>query len=432
MGGMQSGPERYNKQDFQQATAEIDFINPIRCPKMLIEFRVSNFCSLRDEQVLSLVASKDKSLASSHTVSTGVGAAPALLRSAAIYGPNAGGKSNLIKALQYMRGVVVESATIAPNQPFSVQPFRLDAAFAGMPTEFEVTFLIDGVRYQYGFAMNAERILSEHLLVYKAFKPQHWFTRRHDPATGRDVYDFGPALKGQKSVWESATRPNALFLSMAVQLNSEQLAPVFDWFARQLVVFNEHAMLNPRVTLQMLRDPAAKRSICAFLNAADISIADIDVVTRKDHEDELRFTHTTSKGAAVFGITEESSGTRNLLFMIGPILDIVRNGLTLVVDELDTSLHTLLVRRIIQLFHDTDLNRRGAQLVFTTHDTSLLDAHDLFRRDQVWFVEKDRDQASRLYSLTEFSPRKGEALERGYLMGRYGGLPILGELQLEH
>ena len=219
---------------------------------------------------------------------------------------------------------------------------------------------------------------------------------------------------------------------MAVQLNSEQLAPVFDWFARQLVVFNEHAMLNPRVTLQMLRDPAAKRSICAFLNAADISIADIDVVTRKDHEDELRFTHATSKGAAVFGITEESSGTRNLLFMICPILDIVLNGLTLVVDELDTSLHTLLVRRIIQLFHDTDLNRCGAQLVFTTHDTSLLDAHNLLRRDQVWFVEKDRDQASRLYSLTEFSPRKGEALERGYLMGRYGGLPILGELQLDH
>lgn len=434
MGGMQSPADGYNKRDIPQHPAEIDFIINPRCPKMLIEFRVSNFRSLRDEQVLSMVASKDKTLADTHTVSTGLSAAPALLRSAAIYGPNAGGKSNLIKALQYMRGVVVESATIAPNQPFSVQPFRLDAAFAGMPTEFEVTFLIDGVRYQYGFAMNAERILSEHLLVYKAFKPQHWFTRRHDTTTGRDVYDFGPALKGQKSVWESATRPNALFLSMAVQLNSEQLAPVFDWFARQLVIFNEHAMLNPRATLQMLRDSAAKRSICAFLNAADISIADIDVVTRDDgsEPDELRFTHTTSKGAAVFGITEESSGTRNLLFMIGPILDIVRNGLTLVVDELDTSLHTLLVRRIIQLFYDTAVNERGAQLIFTTHDTSLLDAHDLFRRDQVWFVEKDRDQASRLYSLTEFSPRKGEALERGYLMGRYGGLPILGELQLEH
>jgi AAA15 family ATPase/GTPase len=378
-----------------------------------------------------MVASKDKTLASTHTVPTGVTAAPALLRSAAIYGPNAGGKSNLIRALQYMRGVVVESATIAPSQTFGVQPFRLDTASAGLPTEFEVTFLLDGVRYQYGFAMTAERIVGEHLLVYKAFKPQHWFTRRHDATTGRDVYEFGPALKGQKSMWESATRPNALFLSMAVQLNSEQLAPVFDWFARQLVIFNEHAMLNPRVTLQMLRDSAAKRSICAFLNAADISIADIDVVTRDDDQDELRFKHTTSKGEAVFGMGDESSGTRNLLFMIGPILDIVRNGLTLVVDELDTSLHTLLVRRIIQLFHDTVLNTRGAQLIFTTHDTSLLDAHDLFRRDQVWFVEKDRDQASRLYSLTEFSPRKGEALERGYLMGRYGGLPLLDELTLE-
>jgi hypothetical protein len=120
-----------------------------------------------------MVASKDKTLASTHTVPTGVTAAPALLRSAAIYGPNAGGKSNLIKALQYMRGVVVESATIAPSQPFGVQPFRLDAASAGLPTEFEVTFLLDGVRYQYGFAMTAERIVGEHLLVYKAFKPQH-------------------------------------------------------------------------------------------------------------------------------------------------------------------------------------------------------------------------------------------------------------------
>jgi AAA15 family ATPase/GTPase len=428
---MQSEANGYNKIVIPRLPADIEFINIPRGCKMLIEFRVSNFRSLRDEQVLSMVASKDKTLASTHTVPTGVTAAPALLRSAAVYGPNAGGKSNLIKALQYMRGVVVESATIAPSQPFGVQPFRLDTVSAGLPTEFEVTFLLDGVRYQYGFAMTAERIVGEHLLVYKAFKPQNWFTRHHDATTGRDVYDFGPALKGQKSMWESATRPNALFLSMAVQLNSEQLTPVFDWFARQLVIFNEHAMLNPRVTLQMLRDSAAKRSICAFLNAADISIADIDVVTRDDDQDELRFKHTTSKGEAVFGMGDESSGTRNLLFMIGPILDIVRNGLTLVVDELDTSLHTLLVRRIIQLFHDTALNTRGAQLIFTTHDTSLLDAHDLFRRDQVWFVEKDRDQASRLYSLTEFSPRKGEALERGYLMGRYGGLPLLDELTLE-
>jgi AAA15 family ATPase/GTPase len=421
---------------------------------MLIEFRVTNFRSLRDEQVLSMVASKDKTLLDTHTQPTGITAAPALLRSAAIYGPNAGGKSNLIKALQYMRGVVMESATIIqPGQTFSVQPFRLDAKSSGKPTEFEATFVVDGVRHQYGFAMTSERIVSEHLLVYKAFKPQQWFKRHFDKESGRDVYEFGPGLKGQKAVWESATRPNALFLSMAVQLNSEQLSPIFNWFSRQLVIFNEHAPLNQRVTIQMLRDPEGRRSICNFLTAADISIADIDVVTRKVpgqavhfdlvagktevraeevEENELRFHHVTENGKAVFGLGEESSGTRNLLFLSGPVLDIVSKGLTLVVDELDTSLHTLLVRRLVQLFHNVGLNKNGAQLIFTTHDTSLLDAPDLFRRDQVWFVEKERDQASRLFGLSEFSPRKNEALERGYLMGRYGGLPLLGDLEIRH
>lgn len=421
---------------------------------MLIEFRVTNFRSLRDEQVFSLVASKDKTLLDTHTLRSGITAAPVLLRTAAIYGPNAGGKSNLIKALHYMRGVVVESATlIKPGQTFNVQPFRLDAKSSGKPTEFEATFVVEGVRYQYGFAMTPERIVREHLLVYKAFKPQHWFKRHFDKESGRDVYDFGPGLKGQKSVWGSATRPNALFLSMAVQLNSEPLRPVFNWFARQLVIFNEVTPLNQRVTIQMLRDVEGKKSICNFLSTADMSISDIDIVTSKKpgqtvhfdlvggktevraeeiETDELRFHHVTDDGKAVFGLADESSGTRNFLFLAGPVLDIVRKGLTLVVDELDTSLHTLLVRRLVQLFHDVNLNKNGAQLVFTTHDTSLLDAADLFRRDQIWLVEKERDQASRLYGLSEFSPRKNEALERGYLMGRYGGLPLLRDLETRH
>lgn len=421
---------------------------------MLVEFRVKNFRSLRNEQALSLVASKDKSLRDTHTVSTGIGAAPSLLRSAVVYGANAGGKSNLIKALQYMRGVVAESATaLQPGQVFSVQPFRLDSSSASQPTEFEVTFLLDGVRYQYGFSLTPQRIVGEHLLVYKAFKPQRWFERRYDATIGKDIYDFGSGLKGQKSVWESATRANSLFLSMAVQLNSEQLRPVFDWFLDRLVIFNEITPLTPQVTVQMLRQTEGKKAICNFLTAADISIADIDVVTRKVpgqavhfdlvagktevrseemEENELRFHHATEKGNAVFGLADESGGTRNLLFLTGPVLDILSKGLTLVIDELDTSLHTLLVRRLVQLFHNPEFNTGGAQLVFTTHDTSLLDAPNLFRRDQVWFVEKDREQASTLYGLSDFSPRKNEALERGYLMGRYGGLPLLGDWDREH
>ena len=130
---------------------------------------------------------------------------------------------------------------------------------------------------------------------------------------------------------------------------------------------------------------------------------------------------------------DESNGTRNLLFIAGPVLDILKKGLVLVVDELDTSLHTLLVRELVQLFHRPEINTGGAQLIFTTHDTSLLDAPDLFRRDQVWLVEKDQDQASSLIALAEFSPRKNEALERGYLLGRYGGVPFLrNTLGLKH
>lgn len=422
---------------------------------MLVEFRVKNFRSLRDEQVLSLVASKDKTLQDTHALSTGLKAAPHLLKSAVVYGANAGGKSNLVKALQYMRGVVLESATIIqPGQTFAVQPFRLDDLSASQPTEFEVTFILGGVRYQYGFAMTPQRIVSEHLLVYKAFKPQRWFERHFDAESGKDVYDFGPGLKGAKNLWEGATRPNALFLSMAVQLNSEALRPVFDWFSTGLVIFNEQAQLSPQTSIQMLKQAEGRTQICDFLTAADISIADIEVVTRKVpgqavhfdlvagktevrteevEEHQLRFSHVTEHGRAVFDLMDESNGTRNLLFLTGPVLDILKKGLTLVIDELDTSLHTLLVRELVRLFHRPEVNTGGAQIIFTTHDTSLLDAPDLFRRDQVWFVEKDQEHASTLVALSEFSPRKNEALERGYLMGRYGGVPFLNHsLGLKH
>lgn len=414
---------------------------------MLVEFRVKNFRSLRDEQVLSLVASKDKKLRETHTFATGLAAVPNVLRSAVIYGANASGKSNLLKALQYMRGVVVESAAdVKPGQVYSIQPFKLDTASATQASEFEVTFILDSIRYQYGFAMTAQRIVSEHLLVYKSAKPQRWFERWFDTESGKDVYEFGPGLKGAKALWEGATRSNSLFLSMAVQLNSESLQPIFNWFLSKLIIFNEQSILSPQTSIQMLQNPDGRKKICEFLIAADISIADIEVITQKvpgqsvhfdlaagktevRHEEveehKLRFIHRTEHGEAIFDFADESGGTRNLLFLAGPILDILHNGLTLLIDELDTSLHTLIVRKLVDLFHQPELNTGGAQLIFTTHDTSLLDATSLFRRDQVWFVEKSQDQASTLVGLSEFSPRVNEAIERGYLIGRYGGIPFL-------
>jgi uncharacterized protein len=412
---------------------------------MLIEFRVTNYRSLRDEQLLSLVASKDKSLTYSNTYDSGLKVAPRLLRSAVIYGQNAGGKSNLIKALQYMRGVVIESASIMqPGQTFNVQPFRLDSDSGSLPTEFDITFMLNGVRHQYGFSISAERVVNEYLLVYKAFKPQLWFDRSYNETTKE--YDYKPTtfLKGQKSLWESATRPNSLFLSMAVQLNSEQLRPIFDWFNNQLIIFNELSPLNSQQSIEMLKTTEGKVAIKHFLTAADISIADIELVTRRQsvlamHADfvggkhelkneeqdvtELLFHHETASGKAVFGLGDESTGTRNLLFLIGPILEMVKRGVTLIIDELDTSLHPLLVRKLIELLHSQETNPKGAQLIFSTHDTSLLDP-DLFRRDQIWFVEKMKDQSSNLYPLSDFSVRKNEWLEKGYLAGRYGALPF--------
>ncbi|WP_324042077.1 AAA family ATPase [Aeromonas caviae] len=414
---------------------------------MLIEFRVKNFRSIRDEQVLSLVASKDKTMEETHTFETGLSAVPQLLRSAVIYGANASGKSNLLKAMQYMQGVVMESATVVqPEQTYNVQPFRLDSDSALQPTEFEVSFLIGSVRYQYGFAMSSKRIISEHLLVYKAFKPQRWFERHFDIISGKDVYQFGSGLKGAKSLWESATRSNSLFLSMAAQLNSETLRPVFNWLTTGLVIVNEITPLRANTSIKMLQESESRKKICDFLSAADISIANIKVVKQKvqgqtfhfdlkagktevrheDHDKEqLLFSHITEKGEAEFELNDESSGTRNLLFLAGPVIDILQKGITIVIDELDTSLHTLLVRELVKLFNTPAVNTGNAQLIFSTHDSSLLDAPGLFRRDQVWFIEKNNDQASELIPLSDFSPRKNEALERGYLMGRYGGVPFL-------
>jgi uncharacterized protein len=411
---------------------------------MLLEFRVRNYRSIRDEQTLTLIASGDKELSQTHLAPTGLKAAPHALRSAVVYGPNASGKSSLLRALDYLRAVVGESATvIQPGQTYNLQPFRLDAASAQQPTEFEITFLLSGVRHQYAFSMTAQRIVSESLLVYRSSKPTQLYSRQHVDADTYD-YEFSTYLSGPRKLWQESTRPNALFLSMAAQLNSEQLSPVFHWIVRNIVFLPASAAVLPDFTTALLATEQGRASIRDFLSTADISIADVQAVPRKgmhaqwvmsasglqasQEEREFLmpvFEHSTPNGSAKFELHDESEGTQRLYGLIAPVLDCLRDGRVLVVDELDSSLHTLLVRRLITMFQTPELNPHGAQLIFSTHDTSLLD-HTLFRRDQIWFTEKDADQATRLYPLTDFSPRKQEAWERGYLAGRYGAVPFFG------
>ena len=413
---------------------------------MLIEFRVRNYRSIRDEVVISFVASNDKKLGESHLAETGIKTLPNLLRSALIYGPNASGKSTLLQALAFMRGVVAESAMLMPpGQTFNVQPFRLDKDWVAQPTEFEITFLLGGVRHQYGFSLTPERIVDEWLLVYRTAKPQQWFRRTFDKTTQSSTYEFSTHLTGPRKLWQETTRPNALFLSTAAQLNSEMVGPVFRWLVEQPIYFAAGLSPLPDLTTQLLQTEVGKRAVRDFLASADISISDVLSVPRQGFHQNImfgpegtqvtreereiltpQFVHNTEHGSASFELHEESQGTQRLYALAAPVLDVLKHGRLLIVDELDSSLHPLLVRRLVRMFHQPELNPHGAQLLFTTHDTSLLD-RTLFRRDQIWFTEKDRDQATRLYPLTDFSPRESEAWEKGYLIGRYGAVPFFNE-----
>jgi hypothetical protein len=412
---------------------------------MLLEFRLRNFRVFRDEATLSLIASTDKALLEQNTIVTGSAATPRMVRTAAVYGPNAGGKTTLLRGLQLMRGVVLESASLKPDQTFNVQPFQLDATSKGEPTLFEVTLLIDGVRYQYGFEFTPSRITKEWLIVYRTTRPATWFNRIYDAASGSETYEFSALMTGPKKVWQDATRPNALFLSTAVQLNSETLQPLFKWFASALHVFLDGGHIPHDFSTGMVDERKGRDAIAAMLNAADIGIRGIVVERKKGVQHQFlinpatgeantaktehevlwpKFQHMAGEVRAEFDYADESQGTQKLYALAGPILDIIENGYLLVIDELDRSLHPLLVRQIVQTFQDPAINTRGAQLLFTTHDTSLLDA-TLLRRDQIWFAEKTEEQASQIAPLTDFSPRKDEAFERGYLGGRYGGVPVL-------
>ncbi|MBE5314464.1 MAG: ATP-binding protein [Xanthomonadales bacterium] len=424
---------------------------------MLVEFSVSNYRSIRDRQTLSLVASAGKELRDSHVMSTEAPSTPDLLRSLVVYGANASGKSNLLLALLFVRDLVRDSARRSkPDEPIPYQPFAVGAT-AGMntPSQFEVIFVQAGVRYQYGIVVSALTVVGEWLYAFPEGRQQMWFRREAAPQSGEASWEFGPSLRGQKKLWQEATRPNALYLSTAVQLNAEQLKPVYDWFSVALRNIGPFARVREDFTTRQCdRDETWKSRVLEFLVAADLGISEIRMDRQKfdpasfdesmpepirayfaeqmkDREiAEVSLTHSARNGQKLtLPLAEESGGTNKIFALAGPWIDVLTNGYILIIDELDTSLHPELLRHLVRLINNPKINQKGAQLIFSTHDTSLLDA-DLFRRDQVWFMEKDTELASHLYPLTDFSPRKGENLEKGYLQGRYGALPFFGGLKV--
>lgn len=424
---------------------------------MILEFSVTNYRSIRETQSLRMTVSKYyKGLEETNCFDAGVNGLPKLLRSAVIYGPNAAGKSNLLRALHFMQMFVLLSHSHQEGRAINTAPFALNSHTQDESSEFEIFFVQDNVRYQYGFAVSRMRVTREWLLAFPQGKMQRWYEREYDVQADKERWYFGSKFTGRRRLWQDATRKNALFLSTAIQLNNEQLKPVFGWFQEKLAVILPGAQINLQLSIDQCASEEGMQRIMRFLNSADIGISGIEVkkipippmkpemlppempqplkeqVLRDIQGKEIpdvRFLHKTNAGESVsFQFSDESDGTRKLFAYAGPWLDVLSKGRILFFDELDTSLHPLMVRFMIGLIQNPEINKHNAQLIFTTHDTSVLDT-ELFRRDQVWFVEKDREQSSRLYPLSDFRPRKGEALEKGYLNGRYGALPFIGELR---
>lgn len=422
---------------------------------MLIDFSVTNYRSILERQTLSMAASSYfKELEVPNTFDPGLlEKVPRLLRSAVMYGPNASGKSTLIQALSFVKDRVLNSQKESQaDDAIDTVPFKLTADSRAADSEFEVTFVEQDVRYEYGFRCNRQRFTEEWLFAYPLGRAQKWFHRVFDQEAGKDAYKFSKSFEGdrKRQDWKEQTRANALFFSTAIQLNNEQLRPAFNWFKERLRVVDSAHGFNAGYTMTRCIDDGDKSKVIEFMNLADLSIADVRVrkaifspdtlpksfptkvkeeISRQMSGKEvatMKFIHsdTQSNQPIEFDEDEESDGTRAIFAFAGPWLDVTENERVLVVDELDASLHPLVLRHLVKLLHHMGTK---AQLIFTTHDTSLL-SQKLLRRDQIWFMEKNESRATRLYPLSDFSPRENEAVERGYLNGRYGGIPFLKEL----
>ena len=419
---------------------------------MLIEFKVKNFKSFKDEQVFSMVASPDRNL-SQNTITIPPLGNNKLVKSAVIYGHNASGKSNLVRAFDFVKMFILTSDNRTPGSEIRVQPFKLSNSTINAPSEFEVTFLQDGIRYQYGFVVDSKKVYKEWLIAYPKKLPQVWFERNPKAHSEESDWKFGSHYSGEREKLIRLTRPDVLFLTVAAKFNNKLLTVVYRWFLEHLQLADAYgnAPNNSLFSMQQfLNNEKTRNGITKLLQLADLGIIDLEIEEKPFPENllptnvpdeflslilksnylDVQIRHKgeeLNSFASLFTLADESRGTEKLLSISGPLLDALDKGNVLMIDELDSSLHSALVRELVKLFYDQNGNSFVAQLIFNTHDTTFLD-FNLFRRDQIWFVEKDNSGASHLYPLSDFSPRKDEALQRGYLQGRYGAIPIIDGL----
>ncbi len=422
---------------------------------MLLDFRASNVLSFRDEMHLSLLATRMAEPGVARSVTWRDGGSPLdVLPVAGLFGANASGKSNVLKAMDRMRSMVLHSFRLGnPTGGIPRQPFLLGDA-TNVPTTFEVELVLDGIRTVYGFVFGDGAVTEEWAYQFPRGRASLIFRREGD------VVESGSVSKTRARTVSSLLRPNALFLSTAASANVESLLPLYAWFGRNLRLAEAGSRQHRQaLTAQMVGDEQRKELVLSLLRAADLGITDVQrrpidpAMTEKfrrvvrilageegeleDSEDGpsfeelgVRLVHRGADGDIVFDESDESLGTMVWVGLIGPVVEALADGAVLLADELDASLHPSLVAHLVRLFQSPATNPKRAQLIFNSHDPTLLGdsvGDRVIGRDQVWFTEKLSDGSSRLYPLADMDPRREEAIGRRYLAGRYGAVPILSQ-----
>lgn len=397
---------------------------------MILEFCATNYLSIKEELKLSFVSTPLKESSTEpndlfELADTGI----SLVRSAVIYGANASGKSNVLKAFAFYKRFITDSFKDSQaGEAIDVENFRLNATTIDEPTSLEATFTDGEYIYRYGFEVDSQKVQMEWLyrrICKKRAKEVELFYREDGVTTVHPKSQLLQELVNKKMV-----RSNALLLSTAAQFNETIAVSILRWLSNTQVLFCSEDEVLWQNAIKYLDDEAIRERIIAFARYADLGIENIikvdnRIVSRhRQYDDEGREVNNVA-----FSFNRnESEGTVKYFSLAYPIIDALDNGKCIVIDELDSRLHPLLVKRIIALFNDAQTNPKGAQLLFTAHDTYLLSA-GLFRRDQVWFTQKDNFGATELYSLAEYKVRSTSPFEREYLLGKYGATPLIGDME---
>jgi hypothetical protein len=420
---------------------------------MLMEFSVRNYLSFKEKTTLSLLAAAIKEHVDTNIFSIDK---YGLLKGAVIYGANASGKSNFIRAMSTMRRLVLQSFEQSSTDELGITPFLLSTETDNAPSFFEAVFLINNTRYRYGFEVDDKAVHAEWLFEAQKQAEKPLFIRQQDGIEVMKSFTEGKDL-------EERTRDNALFLAVVDQFNGRTAKQIMQWFNNFITISGLSHEGYKAVTFGMLENKKTQSLLLDFYKKLDLGFDDLAISKKPfdprelpkdmpeglvrqlvtDLEDsflvDIKTIHkkydasNKVKGTVEFDMrSQESSGTNKLFNISGPVFDVLNDGGVLIVDELDASLHPLLTLAITKLFNSKEFNRNNAQLIFATHDTNLL-YYGHYRRDQIYFVERDNYGASQMYSLVEYKEegktiRKDRSFEKDYIEGRYGAIPFIGNL----